>query len=86
MVPATEQGEIRERGWAALRPMMEVMALPERQPAAREAAALVAVLERAPQCRRNRASSGPDLHGAPLLVVPHHHAARIARQALRRFL
>mgnify|MGYP003694201453 CR=1 FL=1 len=30
-------------------------------------------------------SSGPDLHGAPVLVVPHHHAARIARQAQRRF-
>jgi hypothetical protein len=64
---------------------MEVMALPERQPAARKAAALVAVLERAPQCRWNRARPGPDLHGAPLLVVPHHHPARVARQALRRF-
>ncbi|HEV8150895.1 MAG TPA: hypothetical protein VGP61_11975, partial [Gemmatimonadales bacterium] len=28
---------------------------------------------------------GPDLHGAPLLVVPHHHPARVARQALQRF-
>ena len=65
--------------------MMEVMALPERQPAAREAAALVAVVERAPQCRRNRPGPGPDLHGAPVLVVPHHHPARVARQALRRF-
>ena len=82
---ATEQREVRQRGRAPVRPMMEVMALPERQPAAREAAALVAVVERAPQGRRNRPRPGPDLHGAPVLVVPHHHAARVARQALRRF-
>ena len=43
-------------------------------------------MERAPQCRRNRPRPGPDLHGAPLLVVPHHHPARVARQAPRRFL
>jgi hypothetical protein len=73
MVPATEQREVRERGWAPVRPMMEVMALPERQPAAREAAALVAVVERAPQCRRNRASPGPDHKGAPVLVVPQYN-------------
>jgi hypothetical protein len=82
VVPATEQRKIRERGWAPVRPMMEVMALPERQPAAREATALVAVVERAPQGRRNRAGPCPDLHGAPVLVVPHHHPARVARQAL----
>jgi hypothetical protein len=79
VMAATEYREIRQRGRAALRPMMEVMALPERQPAAREAAALVAMVERAPQCGRNRPRPGPDLHGAPLLVVPHHHTARVAR-------
>ena len=65
--------------------MMEVMALPERHSAAREAADLVTMLERAAQGRWNRARPGPDLHGAPLLVVPHHHPARVARQPLRRF-
>ena len=86
VVPATEQREVRQRGRAPLRPMMEVMALPERQPAAREATALVAVVERAPQCRPNRAGPSADLHGAPVLVVSHHHPARVARQALERFL
>src|SRR3989304_5543967 len=38
VVPATEQGEIRERGRAPLRPVAEMMPLAERQPAAREAA------------------------------------------------
>jgi hypothetical protein len=86
VMAATEHREVRQRGRAALRPMLEVMALPERQSAARETATLVAVVERAPQCRWNRPRPGPDLDGAPVLVVPHHHAARIARQALGRFL
>jgi hypothetical protein len=86
VVPATEQREIRQPGWAPVRPMMEVMALPERHSAAREAADLVTMVERASQRRRNRPRPGPDLDGAPLLVVPHHHPARVARQALGRFL
>jgi hypothetical protein len=86
MVPATEQGEIRERGWAALRPVPDVMPLAKGEPAAREAAAAVPVVKRAPQSRGNRPRSGPDLNGAPVLVMPHHHAARVARQAPRRFL
>jgi hypothetical protein len=43
VVPATEQGEVRERGRAALRPVVEVMPLAEPDAAAREAAALVPV-------------------------------------------
>jgi hypothetical protein len=85
VVPATEHGEVRERGWAALGPVTDVMSLAEGKPAAREAAALVAVVERAPQCRGNRAGPGPNFHGAPFLVVSHHYAARVAREALRRF-
>ena len=38
------------------------MPLAERQPAAREAATLIPVVERAPQCRRNRPGPSPDLH------------------------
>ena len=86
VVPATEHGEVRERGWAALRPVADVMPLAERQPAAREAATLIPVMERAPQSRRNRPGPGADLKGAPVLVVPHHHSARVARQAPGRFL
>jgi hypothetical protein len=86
VVPVTEQGEVRERGRVPVRPMADVMALAERDPAAREATALVAVMERAPQCRWNRPGPGADLRGAPVLVVSHHHPARVARQALGRFL
>ena len=64
---------------------MEVMSLPEPEPAAREAAVLVSMMERAPQCGRNRPGAGPDLDGAPVLVMPHYHAARVACQALQRF-
>jgi len=48
MVPATQQGEIRQRGWAAVRPVTDVMALAEPNPAAREAATAVAMVERSP--------------------------------------
>jgi hypothetical protein len=44
VVPATEQSEVPERGWAALRPVTDVMPLAEREPAAREAAAAVPVV------------------------------------------
>jgi len=48
VVPATEQSEIRGRGGAALRPVTDVMPLAEADPAAREAAAAVSVMERPP--------------------------------------
>jgi hypothetical protein len=86
VVPATEQHEVRERGRAALRPVADVMPLAEPEPAAREAAAPVPVVERAPQRRGDRPGPGPDLQEAPVRVVPHHHAARVTRQAPRRFL
>jgi hypothetical protein len=86
VMPATEQSEVRQRGRAAVRPVADVMSLAERQPAAREAAALVPVVERAAQRRRNRPGPSPDLQGAPFLVVPHHHPTGVARQAPRRFL
>ena len=85
VVPATEQGEVRQRGRAALRPVAHVMPLAQRESAAREAAAAVPVQERAPQLRGNSASPGPNFHDAPVLVVPHHHPAHVARQTPRRF-
>jgi len=48
VVPATEQREVRERGRAPVRPVAEVMPLPEPHATAREAAATVAVMERPP--------------------------------------
>ena len=47
MVPAAEQGEIRERSRAPLCPVTNVMPLAEAPSAAREAAAAVSVVERA---------------------------------------
>src|SRR5207249_2113210 len=61
VVAATEHGEIRERGGAPLGPVTDVMALPEPDPAAREPAAAVAVMERPPEGRRDRARSSRDL-------------------------
>jgi hypothetical protein len=48
VMPATEQSEIRERGGAPLCPVTDVMSLAETNPAAREAAAAVSVVERPP--------------------------------------
>ncbi len=64
MVPTTQQREVRQRRRAALRPVLDVMALAEGHPAAREAAAAVPVVQRAPQGRRNRASPRAD-HSTP---------------------
>src|SRR5712692_12036800 len=82
VVAATEQGEIRERGGAPLCPVADVMALPEPDPAAREPAAAVAVMERPPEGRRDRARPGSDLHDMAVPAVAHHHPAGVARQAL----
>ena len=46
VMPTTEQSEIRQRGGAALRPVTDVMPLPDPHSAAGEAAASVAVVER----------------------------------------
>jgi len=48
VVPATQQGEIRERSRASLGPVTDVMTLAEPDPAAREAAAAVTVVQRTP--------------------------------------
>ena len=82
---AAEQGEIRQRGGAALRPVTDVMALAEADVAAGEAAASVAMLKRSPQGRGNRPGSGRDLHDASVARVLHHDTARVTRQALGRF-
>jgi hypothetical protein len=45
MVPPPEQNQVRQRRQAALSPVPDVMALSKAQPAAREATALITVLE-----------------------------------------
>src|SRR5436309_1275342 len=85
MVPATEQRKVRERGRAPLRPVAEVMPLGEVKATAREAAALVPMVERSPQGGGNRPGPRPDLQQTAIAVVAHHHPAGVARQALGRF-
>jgi hypothetical protein len=65
--------------------MTNVMALPEADSAAWEATAAVAVMQGTPECRRNRAGPGRNLHDPTIYTVLHHNTARVARQALRRF-
>jgi hypothetical protein len=65
--------------------MSEVMALSEAAMAPREAAVLVPMVEGTAEGRRNRPGPRPDLDHAAVSVVSHHHAAGVARQALRRF-
>jgi hypothetical protein len=48
VVTATQQGEVRERGRATLRPVAEVVTLAERQSAARKSAATISMVERSP--------------------------------------
>jgi hypothetical protein len=43
------------------------------------------MVQRAPQRRRNRPRPNADFQHASVGVVPHDHAAGVARQALRRF-
>jgi len=86
MVPATEHHEIRQCRRASMRPVPDVMSLTERPATAREAAAVIAMLKRAPECRRDRACPRADLRHPAIGVVPHEHPAGVARQTLGRFL
>src|SRR3989442_7966943 len=79
VMPATEQGEIRERRGPAIGPVTDVMALAEANPAAREATAAVAMVERAPYRRWNRARTRADFDDTPGRVVSHHHPACVER-------
>ena len=60
------------------------MALTDPDTAAREAAAAVAVVQRAPDGGRNRPGPGTDLHDPAVGVVSHHDPAGIAGQTLGR--
>ena len=86
VMAATEQGEIRERGGATLRPVTEMMPLGEAPVAARKPAAAIPSMKRSAQRRRNRACPGTDFQQAPLVVMAHDDAACVARQPAGRFL
>jgi len=60
MVPTTEKREVRERGRPSLGPVAEMMTLPEADGAAREAAAVVPMMEGSPQGGWNRPRSSPN--------------------------
>jgi len=62
-----------------------MMALPDANPAAREATAAISMVQRPSYGRRNRAGPGGHFHGPAVTVVLHHDAGRVARQTLRRF-
>src|SRR6266498_5124291 len=85
MMPATEEREVGEGGRPPVRPVAEMMPLAIAHAAAGEAATPVPMVERSPHGGGNRPGPGPDLQQAPLLVVAHHHPARVARQAPGRF-
>jgi hypothetical protein len=85
MMAATQYRQVRQGRRAALRPVAHVMPLADSDVAAREAAAPVPMLQRPPQRGRNRPRPGPDLHHPPVLVVPHHDPACVARQPPGRF-
>ena len=48
VMPTTEQGEVRERGGAAVRPVLDMMTLPEAYATAWKATATVAIVKSAP--------------------------------------
>jgi hypothetical protein len=85
VMPSAEQREIRERCRPAVRPVAEMMPLPKADAAAGEAATPVPMVERPSQGGGNRPCPGPDLQQTPVVIVAHHHPARVARQALGRF-
>ncbi len=68
-----------------LSPVADVMTLTERNAAAREPAASVAVMQRAPERRWDGPRSRANLHDSAIRIVSHHHPSRVARQAAGRF-
>ena len=65
--------------------MSDVMALTKPRAAAGKATALIAVVQRPSEGRRDRSRSRADLRCVAILIVPHDDPACVARQALRRF-
>jgi hypothetical protein len=63
---------------------MDVMSLAHPDTAAREAAAVVAMKQGAPDRRRNRAGPGADFCHPPVRIVPHHDACGVASETLGR--
>jgi len=64
--------------------MVDVMALAEPSPAAWEAAAAIAMLQRSPQRRRNGPSPRTDFEDPAIRIVSHDDPTRVTRQTLGR--
>jgi hypothetical protein len=84
VMSATQHREIRQLRRPAMCPVPNMVSLSKRQAAAWEATALVAMLKRAPQRGGNRAGSGADFCNPSIGIVPHHRAAGVACEAMRR--
>ena len=84
MMPTTEHREIRERRGASVSPVADVMTLAEPSPAAWEAAAAIAMLQRSPQRRRNGPSPRTDFEDPAIRIVSHDDPTRVTRQTLGR--
>jgi hypothetical protein len=84
VMPAAQHREVRERRRATVGPMVDVVTLPEAHAAAWEATALVTMLQRSSNRRRNRSCPGADLDQTPRGVLTHENPGRVAREALRR--
>jgi hypothetical protein len=65
--------------------MTKMMPLAIAHAAAREATALVPMMERPPQGGGNRPRPGPDFDHAAVLITTHHHPTGVTRQAPGRF-
>lgn len=85
VVAAAQHGEARERRRSSLRRVFYVVSLTEGKPTAGEATTVVAMVQRSAYRRRNRPRTGTNLHHVTVGVVSHDDAARVARQAPRRF-
>src|SRR5438132_3726586 len=72
MMTTTEQGEIRERRGASVSPVADVMTLAEPQPTAGKAAPAIAMMQGAPQRRRNRSRPRTDFDDPAIGIVSHH--------------
>jgi hypothetical protein len=61
------------------------MPLGDTNTAAGESATAVPMLKRSPKSRRDRPGARPDFYQSAVAVLPHHHAAGVAGEPLRRF-
>ena len=84
MAPAEER-EVVEPGRAAIRPVVDVVALRMAQSTARKAASAVPRLEHPPERGRDGPRASSDVQDVAVLGVTHDDPRRVTRQAPGRF-